>query len=116
MSITLDLGCKDCKISLWIGQGWPKEKSYIYSGEEDTMKALGKFLVEHMGHNLIFDTENAFIDDWTNLFPEAYLDKIKKPPVESTSLDYRQVLLEEDDNTKEGYIITDDWGNKIIGW
>jgi len=47
MSTTLHLECDTCKKSIWIGQ-----RTYIYTGEPNTMKALGQLLNEHItGHS-----------------------------------------------------------------
>ena len=53
MSITYDIGCQDCKESLWIGQ-YSFRKGIIYSNEKKTMSNLEVFLYKHAGHNLIF--------------------------------------------------------------
>lgn len=61
MSVTYSIGCKDCKESIWIGQTI-EEVSIIYFADEENMKALNNFLYFHIGHNLIFDKCEKFID------------------------------------------------------
>ena len=58
MSVTYNINCHNCETSLWIAQGG----SAFYSGEKETMDALGRFLFEHQGHKLSFDDDNKF--DW----------------------------------------------------
>lgn len=57
MSVTTSIGCKKCKVSLWIGQGY-----IIYTGEPSTMEALRHFLYEHINHHLVFYNENEIND------------------------------------------------------
>jgi len=59
MSDTFSIGCKDCLVHLWIGQGWrSKWESYRHYSTEESREAFAKFLFEHKKHHLIFD-ENA---------------------------------------------------------
>lgn len=75
MSRTYDLGCKDCKESLWIGQGWPDKKRFIYK-TENCLAALQKFLFDHEGHNLIFvDNEDIFQGEGERFDSDEYLQK-----------------------------------------
>jgi len=67
MSVTFNIGCQQCHTSVWIGQG-----DYIYTGEEETMAALQKFLFNHRGHDLIFDQDSVF-DGWSNYHADNYL-------------------------------------------
>ncbi len=56
MSDSYDLGCRDCKKSLWIGQSQNTNPPFcFYYGEEHTMKALRLFLWDHRGHSLVMD-------------------------------------------------------------
>lgn len=55
MSATNEIGCRDCKVMLWVGQ-----RDYVYTAEDDTMKALGAFLEAHKGHHLEYNTEHRF--------------------------------------------------------
>ena len=87
MSRTYSIACRDCKESLWIGQGYGYEypKAYIYTDEPNTMKALSKFLFVHHGHNLFFeDDEDLFGGEGTHYHDDEYLkhndeDKQKGP-------------------------------------
>jgi len=68
MSRNLHIICEDCKEHLWVGQGAKK----FYSGEPETMKALGEFLFKHENHNLGFhddDKNPAWYDDvgWSDV-------------------------------------------------
>ena len=76
MSRTYSIGCNICQESLWIGQGWPKGKRYIYKGEKH-IKTLEKFLFDHEGHNLIFlDDEDIFDSEGKRYDENEYLSKI----------------------------------------
>jgi hypothetical protein len=66
MSRSLFITCQDCKERLWIGQGMGS----FYSGEPETMDALGKFLFKHettptTEHVLNYRDDNS-TDDWYN--------------------------------------------------
>jgi hypothetical protein len=54
MSDTYDLACHDCKASLWIGQSGSSPWCF-YTGEPETMQALGLFFWAHRGHRLEFN-------------------------------------------------------------
>ena len=76
MSRTYSIGCKTCQESLWIGQGWPKGKRYIYKGEKH-IDALEKFLFDHEGHDLIFLDDEDIVDGEEKCYDEnEYLSKI----------------------------------------
>jgi len=63
MSRTYEVGCDQCNKSLWIGQGWPPERTYLYATPEH-IAALHDFLFAHEGHPLRFmDTERT-PDEW----------------------------------------------------
>ena len=76
MSRSYSIGCKTCLESLWIGQGYPKGKRYIYKGEK-YMAALEKFLFDHENHDLIFlDDEDIFGSEGKHYDEDEYLSKI----------------------------------------
>lgn len=54
MSSTYDLICVDKKIKIWVGQSRRGETGMasFYSGEPQTMLALGRFLQATEGHSL----------------------------------------------------------------
>jgi len=70
MSRTYELACRDCKKTLWIGQGWPDhktEKPHLYKADK-YMKALEKFLFDHQEHNLVFgDDERLETEDYKEI-------------------------------------------------
>lgn len=70
MSRTYNIVCHDCKQTLWIGQGWPEKRQYIYKTEEQ-WKLLERFLFNHQCHRLEFgDWEHlqaAQIDEYFDL-------------------------------------------------
>ena len=75
MSRTYSIGCKKCLESLWIGQGWPKARRYIYKLERN-IQALERFLFDHEGHELIFcDNEDIFSGEGIQYDEEEYLTK-----------------------------------------
>ena len=64
MSRTYSIGCEDCKEELWIGQGWPGRRCFIYTSNKKTMQALGDFLFKHENHRLRFyDNEGSDFKD-----------------------------------------------------
>lgn len=77
MSRTYELGCDECKVTLWIGQATISgENPYIYKSPEH-LQSLQMFLFEHRTHQLRFLDEheaqkaNGF-DGYHSLdFPEA---------------------------------------------
>ncbi len=62
MSVCYQVNCHDCEETIWVAQGG----SCFYSGDPETMKALGRFLYEHEGHRLSFNDDNQF--DWYKEF------------------------------------------------
>jgi len=67
MSRTYSLGCKDCKVHVWIAQASIEIKT-LYYGEPKTMELLKQFLFDHQKHNLVFDENcESEIGDWTEL-------------------------------------------------
>ena len=62
MSQTFSLVCHETKKRVWIGQGWGG-MAVLYSGEQETMDALKKFLNDHLMDRLQFvcDDENDFV-------------------------------------------------------
>jgi hypothetical protein len=66
MSRTYAIVCRECKVSLWIGQG-SGDQAYIYGTDEHRL-ALRDFLFCHQRHHLEFgDDEQMEIDDYTSL-------------------------------------------------
>ncbi len=65
MSTTYSIACKDCKKKLWIGQGSFESKApWLYAGGNANEK-LATFLVSHIGHPLIFDSDfNESFDEY----------------------------------------------------
>ena len=64
--MTYSIACPETRKKLWIGQyssslGAP----YIYTAEEKTMAALGRFLAAHVGMPLVFDYDEC-LDDYTD--------------------------------------------------
>lgn len=53
MSVEYDLVCEDCKETVWVAQDGLSGYTF-YSGEPDTMRALGEFLYKHQNHRLEF--------------------------------------------------------------
>ena len=53
MKHSYSIACKTCNVSLWIGQGWPFGKVYIYKNK-DVLKKLESFLFGHQDHDLVF--------------------------------------------------------------
>ena len=58
MSRTYDLVCRSCNKYIWIGQGWPATKTYIYK-DNDHLQLLETFLFEHQEHDLVFADSEA---------------------------------------------------------
>lgn len=54
MSRTYDIVCRDCEAKLWIGQGWPPERVYLYTAAEPHITDLTRFLFKHERHRLEF--------------------------------------------------------------
>jgi hypothetical protein len=83
MSVIYNIGCKTCRVRLWVGQG-----EMIYTGEPHTMRALNEFLYKHqcnkmegtVDHELVFGPEWAFEywgSDEDNPWEEIDADKYK---------------------------------------
>lgn len=68
MSRTYEILCHDCKVRLWIGQGWPETRQYIYKTDEYITR-LEQFLFGHQNHRLEFGDDEPFsmLDDYTRL-------------------------------------------------
>lgn len=69
MSRTYSLGCHDCKVEIWIGQGASPERRYLYTDQKH-LDELQKFLFSHQRHQLgFYDDEGSeyerlsFFDD-----------------------------------------------------
>lgn len=65
MSRTYEIICHDCKISLWIGQGHPRQDpndhtdQYLYT-TDDAIANLNAFMFGHMNHVLEFGDDEWF--------------------------------------------------------
>lgn len=79
MSQTYSLVCHETRKRIWVGQGWGK-MSVFYSGEPETMEALGMFLREHEGIPLVL---------LCNDIHEDVLDYEDVQEVEESELDKR---------------------------
>jgi hypothetical protein len=67
MSRTYEIVCHDCRSRLWIGQGWPDTRVYLYGGD-DHFKALEAFLFGHQRHRIEFgDCEVLDLDDYAEI-------------------------------------------------
>lgn len=73
MSKTFSIGCLDCKLHLWIGQGHDGSIS-VYSGEPETMNAFVLFLQEHTDHNLVIldNANDQRMDDMVAIRPQDH--------------------------------------------
>lgn len=69
MSTTYSLCCPEMKIRLWIGQSRLGTDFYVYSGEEETMNNLSKFLMITKGKSLVFINDST-APDWFYDFEE----------------------------------------------
>ena len=58
MSVTYNIKCHDCKVTLWIGQ-----RDHIYTTEE-ALANLNGFLFSHTRHSLTFDADDD--NDYTD--------------------------------------------------
>lgn len=56
MSTIYKIGCRKCSVNLWIGQG-----GHIYTAKK-YIKALTKFLFEHLGHSLEFNNDEYWFE------------------------------------------------------
>lgn len=67
MSTTYSIGCKKCKKRLWIAQTSSGNRIF-YTADRDAMQALGDFLFDHEGHDLVFNSDYAFDEPgWVEL-------------------------------------------------
>lgn len=71
MSYIYSIACTQCKVKLWIAQGWGYEeitKLHLYSTEE-YLNSLKEFLQKHYRHPLIFDEgcESPLIEDYVDI-------------------------------------------------
>ena len=74
MSVNWHIGCVQCKVSVWIGQGSQSsfadgiDGRFLYTGEDATMLSLRNFLFNHRGHSLVFNDDetmygNGFVQE-----------------------------------------------------
>ena len=70
MSRTYEIVCHDCREKLWIGQGWPDTRVYIYT-DETHLTLLERFLFAHQLHNLRFG-DDEYLDRYKDF--EDYAD------------------------------------------
>lgn len=68
MSRTHSLGCHDCEVEIWIGQG-SGENQRIYFDSE-TQGILQKFLIDHQNHSLGFYDDEGSEYETLNLADE----------------------------------------------
>lgn len=63
MSEAYSIGCKTCKVMLWVGQDGMSGQTF-YCGQPETMTSLGVFLFQHVGeaHSLTFDMDQKLGD------------------------------------------------------
>lgn len=80
MSQTYSLVCHETKRRIWIGQGWG-QMSVFYSGEADTMKALGNFLRTHEGKPLVLLCDDSH---------ESIFDYLEEPQDDEVKRESRQ--------------------------
>jgi len=67
MSTTYSIGCKQCKKHLWVAQTSCGNLNF-YSNDAETIDALGRFLFEHEGHDLVFDSDHHFdSEEWEEI-------------------------------------------------
>lgn len=88
MSRAYHLGCHDCRVYLWVGQGWPPDRLYLYSTDEH-MRRLQEFFWNHLGHRLEYqDSETAcWWAETEGNYQELYADDDEgKPPPDGFAL------------------------------
>jgi hypothetical protein len=69
MSRTYEIVCHDCKVRLWVGQGWPP-KVYMYKTDK-ALELLESFLFSHQRHKLEFgDDEQLDCHEYRDLNPD----------------------------------------------
>lgn len=68
MSRTYEILCHDCKVRLWIGQGRPETRQYIYKAEPEFTR-FEQFLFAHQNHRLEFGDDEPFslLDGYTRI-------------------------------------------------
>ena len=67
MDRTFDIACRDCKVTLWIGQKHAGQEAFLYATEE-ALKQLHDFLFNHQYHHLVFgDDQKLNNDDYKTL-------------------------------------------------
>jgi len=67
MSRTYEIVCHECRVRLWIGQGWPPDRVRIYKGGE-RLDWLEEFLFAHQRHRIEFgDDEPLGCQDYSPL-------------------------------------------------
>lgn len=77
MSQTFSLVCPSTQKRIWLGQGWG-EMTNLYSGQQETMEALKRFLNDHIEKPVYFvcDDETGYpIFEWDSYDEEAGAQK-----------------------------------------
>lgn len=70
MSRTLNLTCRQCRQTLWVGQhSLSRDEWYIY-GPEPERAQLARFVNEHMRHDVRFEDSELVPDDFTHMDEE----------------------------------------------
>lgn len=71
MSRTYEIVCHDCRVRLWVGQGWPPDRLHLYFSPRH-QDLLERFLFGHMRHKIEFgDDEQLDVgDDYEPLHDE----------------------------------------------
>ena len=72
MSLNYKLVCKETKESVWIGQGTALMMTSLYTGEEETMERLRRFLVETKGKKLTLVSEHEDVFSKVNEYNKFY--------------------------------------------
>lgn len=93
MSTSYLLACKEVKMSVWVGQGFGGMETF-YSGEPDTMEALGVFLNATRGKALVLTSHHeewaCRLKDFGELYKKWKANKPKKVKELETDGDYKQ--------------------------
>lgn len=89
MSVTLDLVCEDCRVSLWAGQ-----RDYLYIGSPEKVQLLAAFILEHQGHALRLVTDQAEpYCEWPCLNVAEGKDRVAECLPVRTTKEERRVML-----------------------